>query len=58
MKYDSLEICDKSVSTVIELPCPLKVYNGTILEILFDIEAKTIIITDLIMWKSNPMTGS
>ena len=36
MKYDSLEICDKSGSTLAELPCPLKTYNGTILEIYFN----------------------
>ena len=36
MKYSSLEICDKSGTLVAEIACPVKTYNGTILEIYFD----------------------
>lgn len=36
MKYNSLEICDKGGSLIAEIYCPIKTYNGTILEIYFD----------------------
>lgn len=58
MKYNSIEICDKSGALLHEFPTNTKSYNGTILEIYFNEEEKTIIISDMIVWKANPMTGS
>ena len=31
MKYNSIEICDRTGTAIAELPCPLKQFNGTIL---------------------------
>lgn len=41
-----------------EFKSSAKTYNGTILEIYFNAEDKSIIVSDMIVWKSNPMTGS
>lgn len=58
MKYNSIEICDRTGTAIAELPCPLKQFNGTILQVYYEADEKRIIVSDLIVWKSNPMTGS
>jgi hypothetical protein len=58
MNHSSIEICDKGGNLVTHLPSNSKNYNGTILEVYLDEEKKIIVVSDMIVWKGNPMTGS
>ena len=58
MKYSTVELVDKGGALLCEFHISAKQYNGTILEVYFSEKEKTIVVSDMIMWKSNPMTGS
>ncbi len=55
---NTIELCDKSGGVIACFEGLTKLYNGTILEGFYLEETKQLIISDMITWKSNPMTSS
>lgn len=52
-----ISIRDKGGKSIFETQIYTKIYDGTIIEVYFEKEKKIIIVTDLIVWKGNPMSS-
>lgn len=55
---NSLAIRDKSGRQVFKSEVGNKNYNGTLVEGYYNESTQTLVVSDLIVWKTNPMTSS
>ena len=53
-----VELRDKSGCVVLECNLGSKIYDNTVIQVYYDEEEKIMVVSDLILWKKNPMNCS